>query len=718
MRDRRRSARSGALAAGLAVLLGLGLLPVARAASGDGAAPGEPTIGPLISGTVVQRAGTFAWTDYAYDDRGADAGTDPYNLGKGFGNVADLIQLQFTPGADGLRVQAVLETLIDPSAAFVAVGLDLDGDPATGAPGIPMAGWNPGGPLGLERFVRIASTGTDVRQWRDGGWAPAASLAASIGPERNTMAADLPWSVLGDHGQQLRLVGLAALANGAIQDLAFVRDESTENFQSTAQANVLTGAAPSEQAVGRLDLTQVARDVIPRPVPGIKNTFLYRSQMHLSEGIGDPFGNKKYAGPYQPYVAWLPDRPLPARPPMVVFLHGALTGHLDGSYGGAGGFGSFPIGPGNIDPDAVIITPLGRGETSLAYDGPAEQDVMDAIADATRRFDVDEDRVVLTGYSLGGVGTFRLAELYPDRWAGAIEFVGADDLAAFGAIQDLGGTPTLPNSLENLRNLPFRMAHARLDELELLLGGIQPDKAAAQLVLLGYDVRYWQALLRDHLTFPVGLVECEIDAAIARGRVRNPARVTYSQEPALASHDEGSGLDVPHDRAYWVSGLTARAGVSKPGDKATVDVTSLARGDRSPIAQPMVAVQQNLLQAQDVCGPNPEVRTGDVWTLVGQQLVPGPAQPTSNGFEGTLTGVASVELDLARMAIDLARPVGGRISTDGPTRLVLRGPWASGVTVTRAGQPPLTLCPSVDKVAVDLDGGTTAFVAAPADVCG
>jgi pimeloyl-ACP methyl ester carboxylesterase len=356
---------------------------------------------------------------------------------------------------------------------------------------------------------------------------------------------------------------------------------------------------------------------------------------------------------------------------MILFLHGAMQDHLGGPYGGDGSFAG-GVGPGEIEPNALIVTPLGRGQTPLGYDGPSEQDVFDVLADATARFHVDTDRIVLSGYSLGGVGTFRFAQLYPDRWAGAVDFVGADDLGALTALEEAQGGQTMPNQLENLRNLPFRMAHSRLDELEIIVGAVQPDRAALELQRLGYDFRYWQFYRREHLTFPVRNLQCEMEAAIARRRVVNPARVTYSQEPAI---------QLRHDRAYWMSDMVVRGADFGPGDKGTVDITSLARPDRSFDAAPVVGGGENISAGRDVCGDNPAVTTGDVWSTLGQKLTPAAPQPVSNAIEGSLTRVASATLDLGRMDLDRSRAIEVRVTSDGAGVLRLRGGWTRRVLV-------------------------------------
>jgi len=50
--------------------------------------------------------------------------------------------------------------------------------------------------------------------------------------------------------------------------------------------------------------------------------------------------------------------------------------------------------------DFIIVCPFARG--NMAYQGVAEQDVYDALADVQRRYAVDEDRIYITGSSTGG----------------------------------------------------------------------------------------------------------------------------------------------------------------------------------------------------------------------------------------------------------------------------------------------------------------------------
>ena len=684
-------------------------------------APVQPqdtvTLGPLISGTSSWVDGRYAWTDYAYDDRGTTpAGGYPSD---DTANAADLVQLQLSLDERALSIRAVLETLKDPSLPLLGVGLDLDGNPQTGAPGLPGDAWQvQGTPLGLERLLVIEQGGTRVMAWSGSEWTESPAAAPRIDTEENTIDAEIPREALGASGPRWRVVGALGLAGaaswldgGAIHDLAHVRDTSTANWQSALQADILKGDADAALAVVKIDVADFAqrRTALAQPVPGLQETFLYRSQLKLGEGIGS--GDRKYAGPYQPYAAWMPARGLPPNPPLVVFLHAAMSNHLAGPQGGS----QLVLGPLELvsfemSPAAVMVTPLGRGEVFGWYVGAAEQDVLDVLADAQQRFGTDPNRAVLGGYSLGGVGTFVLAQLRPDLWAGAIDIVGAPDL---GIVELLRIAPPLPEALENLRNVPFRMGHARLDELEIIVGAIQPDLAALRLHALGYDYRYWQFYLRDHLTFPVKVLQCEFEAAIARGRVANPARVVYSQEPALLRDEPDSGLKLRHDSAYWMSGMRLRPEALARGQKGTVDITSLALPDREPLLRDIAGAGENITAARDVCGDNPAVKTNDVWTVQGQAWEGYEPETLQNGIEARLTRVATVQLDLARMNLDARQPLHVATESDGESQLRLRGNWQGRVLLQREGAATTSLQPEDGVLEVPVATGTSQITLMP-----
>lgn len=109
---------------------------------------------------------------------------------------------------------------------------------------------------------------------------------------------------------------------------------------------------------------------------------------------------------YDPAIKW----------PLVVSMHGhgwynPFQGHPAPGYGGV-----------------ICLAPQGRGSTD--YKDLGEDDVLAAIAEVKKHYNIDEDRVYLTGASMGGTGAFHLGVHYADQFAAICPIVGnADNLA-------------------------------------------------------------------------------------------------------------------------------------------------------------------------------------------------------------------------------------------------------------------------------------------------
>jgi len=98
---------------------------------------------------------------------------------------------------------------------------------------------------------------------------------------------------------------------------------------------------------------------------------------------------------------------------------------------------------------SIVITPEARGPDGF-YDGYAGADVFEVWADVARLYRLDADWTAIGGYSMGGIGTFKLAEQFPDLFARAQPTVG-----------DSGDN----NLVLSLRNIPFLMWNSAVDEL-------------------------------------------------------------------------------------------------------------------------------------------------------------------------------------------------------------------------------------------------------------
>jgi len=132
-------------------------------------------------------------------------------------------------------------------------------------------------------------------------------------------------------------------------------------------------------------------------------------------------------GTLQPYALHVPRDYKPGRPggwPLIVALHGAFSDHrhnLRRVFGldnrprendAEASRNELPL----PDVPALVVSPFGRGEL-MGYDGLGGEDVMRVIADVRRAYDVDPDRISLTGLSMGGGGTWQIGLRHPELFA-------------------------------------------------------------------------------------------------------------------------------------------------------------------------------------------------------------------------------------------------------------------------------------------------------------
>lgn len=169
---------------------------------------------------------------------------------------------------------------------------------------------------------------------------------------------------------------------------------------------------------------------------------------------------------------WSPEKTYP----LIVDLHGAGSPHPLDFLAGPGF--AHPVPDDVLDPlDAYLLLPWGRG--NRAYLQYAEDDVWEAMADVARSFKTDPDRHYLTGFSMGGLGTWHLALRTPDRWAAICIAAGSTWLGPTGI--GLGG-----NLAHDPSGLPVRIWHGESDNAapashayamqeELRDHGMEPD---------------------------------------------------------------------------------------------------------------------------------------------------------------------------------------------------------------------------------------------------
>ena len=85
---------------------------------------------------------------------------------------------------------------------------------------------------------------------------------------------------------------------------------------------------------------------------------------------------------------------------------------------------------GDFAPDNVfVLHPYGRFCNANHVAG--ETDTLEAMADVQRRYRIDEDRITVRGFSMGGGATWHFAVHHADKWAAAAPGAGFSETPAF-----------------------------------------------------------------------------------------------------------------------------------------------------------------------------------------------------------------------------------------------------------------------------------------------
>jgi dienelactone hydrolase len=146
----------------------------------------------------------------------------------------------------------------------------------------------------------------------------------------------------------------------------------------------------------------------------------------------------------------------------------------------------------------IVLEPMGRGNVDYRWMG--ERDVLRCLDEARRRLKVDDERVYISGESMGGNGTWLIASRNPQRFAAAAPVYGGWDYRTIIS----GYNYTNPSAsrpmerfiqeahasfagAEGLRNVPLYVLHGDAD------AAVPVEQSRHGVRLLqrwGYDVRY------------------------------------------------------------------------------------------------------------------------------------------------------------------------------------------------------------------------------------
>jgi hypothetical protein len=571
----------------------------------------------LVSGTERYVDGEYLYTDFVYDDQDA---TYPDSFARYGGNAGDLFEYRMSVRGRDLAIRFSYTTLVSRDSTISVVAFDTDHNASTGSSTLPK---DPGMPFpGTDAVLTSWGTGASWSTWTGSAWRTRA-LASRVDLAANQVTVTVPGRVARPTGRWSATLATGLYdpstrgwlpspdaSKGKIINLGFRLGRQTpKNNPSSGQMLALTTMKPTTYAhVLDFNLLRARgkRDDIP------KNGLTYRvfasrlSQAkyvkEMSPGdyqafparegrVNGPMG-AQYLSRLQPYALYVPTTYRSSRPaPLTLFLHGQDDDYI--------GLSANTIAQRGEQRGSIVLGVSGRGHRGWYMD-EAEYDVFEAWNDVAGHFRLDPRRTAITGYSMGGYGTYRLALRYPQLFSRAV----ADAPALQQYREPNGGnsgiwvpgvndTATLTNLvIENARNLPiFHIADVASEATfypAVVLQTTGPSVLGTQsLEGLGYRYRLW-SVAEDHVLATVFDNFPEVTTFLGQHTIEDPSHVTLTRVPAMDRPD----LGLVSDQAYWLSRVVLRDArtpgpARSPGGPFTpatghVDVVSLGFGVTDP----------------------------------------------------------------------------------------------------------------------------------------
>jgi dienelactone hydrolase len=624
-------------------------------------------------------------------------GTYTYPTGPGYANdAADLVEFRVRPLAKKTAFRITLNTLQNP--ALIAFSIAIGGAPGKTYP-FPD-GANVVAPAKLFLTVRPVAGKLTAQLVTAGSNTPVAGPAPAVKVDlvRRQIQVEVPHSEWNPRHATVRLAMGVGLWNSATDqyllpgavasattpggagltahpaaffNVAFRTAEALPSVEDSTSAVLnaawwrdrTQGAALASGNISQLyasvNFGKLARRVKDNSMIPRSGSFDMILASHYSLGQGENFSrpcglssspdagacSPEYLGQLQPYAIYVPKGPTPRGGFGLTLLLHSLSANYN-QYIGSRNQSQFALRP----HPSIVITPEARGPDQ-SYEGLAATDVFEVWAAVARLYPLDPAYGDITGYSMGGIGTFKLAEQFPDLFARAQPTVGAEtgnnDLVA------------------SLRNVPVLMWNNAADEL---VGAELYEPTASALA--GDDYRYeldvyrpcvstlCSPLFPDHLELAVNDQFAPAAAFLGSATVDyNPAHVTYVVYPQRSVAKYG----LVADHAYWLSGLTLRSTTGSPAE-AKLDAVSHGFGVGDPTPSNLKIGLGSLTGGY--MGPIQYASFAKTWGPV-------PTAPATDEIDVNATNLATATINVARAHVDCH--VALKVTTDGPLAITLQG---------------------------------------------
>jgi hypothetical protein len=382
----------------------------------------------------------------------------------------------------------------------------------------------------------------------------------------------------------------------------------------------------------------------------------YVTDLDLGQGVAGGGAYPAYVGRVQPYAVYVPRSYTGRRAvPLTWMLHSASSNYLQYA----------ALNPRMAQElcatrRSICATPNGFGGGALYGGDVSEHDVWQVWRQLARDYRLATDRTVVSGYSAGGVGSFRMSHTYPSVFSAAMPLDGGFEEACSSGQEGPRNfvTALAPDRSANVRWVPEVMSSSYFDELSLYPAVVDQ---ARRFQAAGDRFSLFSTTMGEHLVSAVA-DGFAVQVRALRGTPRlktRPGTIDYSWCPQNVDAKSGLGPT----SVYWLSGLAQR-------DTGTPSTMSRVVATDGALPEPKTTEQVANSVATPPDSPPMHVLTGS-WTH-------GERPAATRTLTLTLTNVKSLAVDVTEAKLPRGR---ARVTTDGATTLRLaRVPHGTRVT--------------------------------------